>query len=359
MPISPKKHILDLYRSPNTFQKRSEYLRMDKNENIIGFSGEVINDIRNMISSEFLTAYPEVDPLYQKLSENLEVDSTQIFLSAGSDAGIKSVFEVYVEPDDEVLILNPTYAMYYVYADMFQARLIKADYDKNLSLSADNIINSISSKTKLVCLANPNSPTGTLLPLEDIQRIIIAANNHDAMVLIDEAYCQFSGETTIGFLETYENLIITQTFSKAFGAASARLGFVLSTPSVIANLFKVRPMYEVNSFAVQLGNYFLEHPELVADHVDQINKSKHFLEKEMLKDGYSMPPSYTNFALIHVGDREKSKEIVRLLFDEKIIIKGGFEEPCMQPFIRVGIGSADQMKFFVEKFRRVLPRINK
>ena len=359
MPITPKKHIHDLYRSPNIFQDRSEYLRMDKNENIIGFSEEVINDIRNMISSEFITAYPELDPLYQKLSENLGVDSSQIFLSAGSDAGIKSVFEVYVEPGDEVVIIHPTYAMYYVYADMFQTRLVKANYEKDLSISIDNIINNISSNTKLVCLANPNSPTGTLLPPEDLQRVLDAGNSHSSMVLVDEAYCQFSGESAIKFLKKYDNLIITQTFSKAFGAASARLGFVLSTPSVIANLFKVRPMYEVNSFAVQLGSYFLEHPELVADHVEQINKSKRFLETEMLKDGYSMPPSYTNFSLIHIGNRKKAKEITQFLFDEKIIINGGFEEPCMAPFIRVGIGSMDQMKFFVEKFRKVLSKINK
>ena len=207
MHINPKKHIHALCRSPNTFQDRSEYLRMDKNENIIGFSKEVINDIRNMISSEFITAYPEVDPLYQKLSENLGVDSSQIFLSAGSDAGIKSVFEVYVEPGDEVLIIHPTYAMYYVYTDMFQARLVKANHNKDLSISIDNIINNIFPKTKLVCLANPNSPTGTLLPSKDLQRILSAGNSHGSMVLIDEAYCQFSGKSAINLLKTHDNLI--------------------------------------------------------------------------------------------------------------------------------------------------------
>ena len=141
-----------------------------------------------------------LQPYQQKLSHN---HSSQIFLSAGSDAGIKSVFEVYVEPGDEVVIIHPTYAMYYVYADMFQARLVKANYEKDLSISIDNIINNISSNTKLVCLANPNSPTGTLLPPEDLQRLLGAGNSHSSMVLVDEAYCQFSGESAIKFLKKY------------------------------------------------------------------------------------------------------------------------------------------------------------
>ena len=140
MSVKPKKHILDLFRVPNSTLDRNDFLCLDKNENLIGFSEEVVKDIRGIITSDFLTAYPETDLLYQKLSENLGVDSSQIYLSSGSDAGIKSVFEVYVEPSDEVLIIHPTYSMYYVYADMFQARLVKVNYEKDLSLSVDSFI---------------------------------------------------------------------------------------------------------------------------------------------------------------------------------------------------------------------------
>jgi|SaaInlStandDraft_2_1057019.scaffolds.fasta_scaffold02407_4 histidinol-phosphate aminotransferase len=358
MSIKPKKNILDLFRIPNSNLNRADFLRLDKNENLIGFSEDVINDIKSIISSDFITAYPETGLLYQKLSENLGLDSSQFYLSSGSDAGIKSVFEVYVNPGDEVLVIDPTYAMYYIYADMFQGRLVKVSYERDFTLSVDKIINSISSKTKLVCIANPNSPTGTFIPMDDLQQVIKMANRHGAIALIDEAYYHYCEKTAIGLLKNNENLIITRTFSKALGIASARLGFVISNPSIIANLFKVRPMYEVNSFAVQLGIYFLEHSEIVGDHINQVSHSKIFLKKELLQDGLSIQPSFTNFVLIDVGNSEKSKRIVQLLFDEKIIIKGGFKEPCLESYIRVGIGSIDQMRFFVKELRIVLEKIN-
>jgi histidinol-phosphate aminotransferase len=358
MSVKPKKHILDLFRVPNSTLDRNDFLCLDKNENLIGFSEEVVKDIRGIITSDFLTAYPETDLLYQKLSENLGVDSSQIYLSSGSDAGIKSVFEVYVEPSDEVLIIHPTYSMYYVYADMFQARLVKVNYEKDLSLSVDRFIKNISSKTKLICIANPNSPTGTILSLDELQTILTSARRHNAMVLIDEAYFQFAEKTAIGLLKNNENLILTRTFSKALGMASARLGYVIGDPSIIANLFKVRPMYEVSSFAVHLGKYFLEHSELVIDHIKQVSDAKNFLKKELLKDGLSMQPSFTNFVLINVNNSERAKRIAQLLFDEKVIIKGGFNEPCLEPYIRVGIGSLEQMNGFIKIFRMVLAKVN-
>ena len=357
MSIKPKKNILDLFRISNSNLNRADFLRLDKNENLIGFSEEVINDIKSIISSDFITAYPETNLLYKKLSENLGLDSSQLYLSSGSDAGIKSVFEVYVNPGDEVLVIDPTYAMYYIYADMFQASLVKVSYEKDLTLSVNKIIKSISSKTKLVCIANPNSPTGTFIPIDDLHKVIKVANAHGAIALIDEAYYQYCEKTAIQLIKSNENLIITRTFSKALGMASARLGFVISSPSVIANLFKVRPMYEVNSFAVQLGIYFLEHSEIVSDHVNQVSHAKIFLKKELLQDGLSTKPSFTNFILIEVGNSEKAQKIVQLLFDEKIIIKGGFKEPCLDSYIRVGIGSVDQMQFFLKKLRSALGKI--
>ena len=96
---------------------------MDKNENLKGFSKEIIQDIQKMISSDFLTAYPEVDPLYIKLAEHLNIPREKIYLSAGSDAGIKSIYEVYVDSGDEVIVINPTYAMYYVYSKLFQTKV--------------------------------------------------------------------------------------------------------------------------------------------------------------------------------------------------------------------------------------------
>jgi histidinol-phosphate aminotransferase len=191
-----------------------------------------------MVTSDFLTAYPDVGPLYKKLAQCLDIPQNQIHLSAGSDVGIKTVFEVYVESTDEVIIIHPTYATYYVYSQMFNARLIKINFDENLALPAERIIEKISATTKLICIANPNSPTGTVLPIKDLKKIIEVASENGALVLIDEAYFQFWGNSVIDLVSAYDNLIVVRTFSKALGLASARLGYLVSSSEVISHFMK-------------------------------------------------------------------------------------------------------------------------
>ncbi len=236
MQVPPKKHLLELDRVVNKSLGRDGFLRMDKNESLIGFPEKVIQEIRGIITSDFLAAYPEVGPLYSKLAECLNVDRKQVFLTSGSEAGIKTTFEVYVEPGDEVIIIHPTYGMYYVYSKMFQARLIEVCFDENLVLSPKQLIAKISPATKLICIANPNSPTGTIISIEDLENIIAVASKNGSLVLIDEAYYQFWGHSMVGRTAAYDNLIVTQTFSKALGLASVRLGYIVSNLDIVSHL---------------------------------------------------------------------------------------------------------------------------
>ena len=358
MPIKQKKHIADLHRVANASFNRSSYLSLDRNENVIGFSGEVLQDLCSLITPDLVSSYPDVKPLYAKLAETLALDLGQIYLSSGSDAAIKSVFEAYVEPGDEVILISPTYAMYYVYVQMFQARLEECVYGKGFIISPEKIINKITSATRLVCIPNPNSPTGTVFSQQDLNKIIEAARKYGALVLIDEAYQQFYGQTMLDFLSDYDNLVVSRTFSKALGLASARLGYLASSKQIISDLFKVRPMYEVNSFAVSFGCYLLYHPEILDDYLGQISAGKHYLEKKIPELGLHMEESHANFVLINVSSRKRAEEIVKLLFREKIMIKGGFKELCLEPDIRVGLGSVEQMKVFIEKLSMVLKEIS-
>ena len=358
MHIKPKKHIADLYRVGNSGFDRSLYLSLDKNENIIGFSKEVLQDFYELISSDLICCYPDVSPLYEKLTEVLSLDHDQIYLSSGSDGAIKSIFEAYVEPGDEVFLVSPTYAMYYVYAQMFRARLKEFVYDNRLFVDPENIVKKISPATKLVCIPNPNSSTGTVFSQNDLSQIIEVAKENASLVLIDEAYQQFHGHTMMEFLQKYDNLLISRTFSKAMGLASCRLGFVVSSKAIVENLFKVRPLYEVNSFAVSFGCYLLNHPEIIKDYLKQVAEGKDYLEKRVVELGFRVEESHANFVLIHVGNKNRAEKIVDLLFEQKILIKGGFKENCLEPYIRVSLGSEAQMKIFVEKLSSVLDKIS-
>jgi histidinol-phosphate aminotransferase len=158
-------------------------------------------------------------------------------------------------------------------------------------------------------------------------------------------------------VSAYDNLVVIRTFSKALGLASARLGYLASTTEIVSHLFRTRPMYEVNAFAVSLGIYILTHPEIVAEYVDEVKRARKFLTEELPKDGFSIIPGFANFVLINVGGKKKAAQIVNGLFNEKVVIKGGFGEACMESYIRIGLGTLEQMENFLYKFRKVLADI--
>ncbi|MFH1305909.1 MAG: histidinol-phosphate transaminase [Candidatus Omnitrophota bacterium] len=334
---------------------RLEYLRLDKNEDIIGFPPEFVDALKKEITSDFLSAYPETGSLYRKIADHVGLDVKNIYVTAGSDAAIKAVFEVFVKKGDNVVLLDPTYAMFYVYADMFQARLVKISYDKDLSLSAEDVIKAIDEYAPaLVCIANPNSPTGTVISPKGIKDIACAAAKHDSVVLLDEAYYPFYADSSIGLVRGNPNLVVTRTFSKAMGLASARIGFAAAGEKMIGALGKVRPMYETNAFAVKFAEVIMDNYHLVEKNLAEVKKSKRFLEEQLRAKGIPHFKSHANFILIDVGSFERSVRIGKALFDRKILIKSGFKDPALRNCIRISIGSVEQMTRFMENLEDVI-----
>lgn len=352
--IPVKEHFKDLDRVQNPVA-RAGYLRLDKNENIVGFEKEFVESLRQEITSDFLTTYPEVNSLYQKIARWIGCNQENIYITAGSDAAIKSVFEVFVEPGDAVALISPTYAMFYVYTKMFQGCLIEIHYKEGLSLSAEDILKVLyEHKPKLICIANPNSPTGTILPQEDLRNIIDVAGEQNTVVLLDEAYYLFYPVSSIDLIYDHPNLVVTRTFSKAMGLASARLGFAAAHPDTTKYLQKVRPIYETNAFAIRFAELILDCPELIEKNVQEAMSGKKYLEDELGKLGIPYYKSYANFILIDVGSFERSVQLGNALYQQKILIKSGFKDDVLRNCIRVTIGNVKQMEFFVEKFKEVL-----
>lgn len=347
-----KKHLMKLKRVKNPAISRLNYLRLDKNENIIGFPREFVNKVKKEIDSDFLSAYPEIHRLYQKIASGLGFPEENIYITAGSDAAIKAVFEVFVKKGDSVVLPDPTYAMFYVYGRMFQVNLIKVDYKKDLFLSAEDIIEVISChKPKLVCIANPNSPTGTVLLPEDIEKILAISLKQNTVVLIDEAYYPFYPVSSVGLISDYPNLIVTRTFSKAMGLASARLGFAIGQKRIIEYLHKTRPMYETNAFAVKFAEHVLKNYHLVEKGLAEVKTAKEYLEKELDRLRIPYFKSYANFILIDALSPAKAVKIRENLARKKILVKAGFKSATLKNCIRVTIGSVKQMKYFVKSFR--------
>ncbi len=352
--IELKKGLQGLERVRNAQVPRLGYLRLDKNENLVPMPPKLLATLRKQLTSDFISAYPETDVLYTKLAKYLGCSTKNLYLSAGSDGAIKSVFEAFVSPLDTVLLVSPTYAMFYVYAKMFEVQLKEIFYQQDLTLSSDKIIEAINTlKPKLVCIANPNSPTGTIIEPRELEKIIEVASQDNAIMLIDEAYYPFYSKTCLPLIPKYPNLIITRTFSKAFGLASGRLGFAVGGEDIIGCLFKTRPMYEANAFAIRFAEIILDNKTFIKRNLEESKKGKKFLETSLRKLGVKFFETHANFINIDVGSRERAVAITQALYQKKIIIKSDFGAP-LQNCIRINFGTVKQMKTFIHHFKGAL-----
>lgn len=350
-----RKQLKDLYRTLNPKEERLKYLRLDKNENLVPLPADFLRKLRLELTGEFISAYPETGRLYDQIAKYAGCKPENVYLSQGSDGAIKSIFEAFVEPGDAVVMVSPTYAMFYVYVKMFEAKLQEVFYEPDLSLSVEKIKDMILNvRPKLVCIANPNSPTGTVIKPQELEEIIQLTEKINGIILIDEAYYHFYNHTCATLIGRYPNLVVTRTCSKAVGLASARLGFALAGKDLITCLHKTRPMYETNAFAVKAAELILKRPDIIRRNVREALKGKNYLEKELRKLGLDYFKSYANFILIDVGSPERAEKIAAFLHEKKITSKAGFKEDPLRRCLRINIGMVKHMKVFLDVFKTAL-----
>ena len=206
------KHLNQVYRIRGETISRFRYLRLDKNERVTNFSNYFLKKLKNKLNSFYLSAYPEIEKIYTLLSKSLKINKEMIVITPGSDMAIRNCFELFVKPKKKIITLSPTFSMVGVYAKIFQAKQVEIKYDRNLNLELGKLINNIDKKTSLIIIANPNSPTGTIIAKNVLLKIIKKANLKKVPILIDEAYFGFFKETYISYVKKFSNLIISRTF---------------------------------------------------------------------------------------------------------------------------------------------------
>ena len=351
--IQPKKHLQHFFRSEAERFDRTQYVRLDKNEDLCGIPDDLIAAALGSVRSDDLSAYPQTYQLHEKLSSYLAIPGESLLITTGSDAAIKNVFEVFISPGDGVVIPDPTYAMYEVYAGLFEAKLTKIPYTGDLTLSVSEMIAAIDDTTRLVALANPNSPTGTIVSRDEIVELIRYCSSRDVIVLIDEAYFPFYPHTVIDLIQTCPNLIVTRTFSKAFGLAALRLGYAAANPDLIRHLHAFRPIYETHGLAVALGCEVLEHPAYVEKNVRDTVEGRQYLIDTMTRLGFFVFPSFSNFVNIRVGEALRDP-LVAHLKRKGILIKAGASHPALAPCIRISAGPKRIMEPVVREIESFL-----
>lgn len=329
-------------------------LWLDKNENCDPDLSATVAEVMRALPPEAYFTYPDNADLYAKLARHAGVEANQLILTAGSDGAIRSVFEAYISPGDKVLHTNPTFAMYSVYSKMYGADAIALDYrpsNDGPQLFANDIVDAIAEHgPKLVCLPNPDSPTGTVFPLNELREIVEAAGRAGSLILIDEAYFPFFAESCIGWTKSYGHLVVARSTGKAWGLAGLRIGYAAAAHEVAKLLHKVRPMYEVNTVAVHAFDRMLDRQDAMLASVGRLQAGKALFLSEMEKLGYRTLKGQGNF--LHVAFGANSDKIHAAL-EPLVYYRKDFAEPCLKGFSRFSATTPNLFKPIIQRIAEV------
>ncbi len=296
--------------------------------------------------------YP--DPFQRKLKVKIgklkQVDPSGIFLGNGSDEPIDLVYRAFCEPGkDNAVSIDPTYGMYQVAADVNNVEFRKVLLTDDFHLDVNALLAATDNNSKLLFLCSPNNPTGNCFKHEDIQNLLIGFNG---IVILDEAYVDFApGKSFLPKLAQYPNLIILQTFSKAWGMAGIRLGMAFAKPEIINVLSKIKYPYNLNILTQQKALELIDDSEQTNKWVATLLKERETLTSEVMNLPFvtKIYPSDANFILIKAHE---PKKIYNFLVEKQIIIRDRSSVSLCAGCLRITVGSAGENKLLVEALKK-------
>ena len=286
---------------------------LNQSERTEKFSSTMFELFKKDLKQEDFAYYPNTKNFKEKICKFYNVKTENLFLSDGSDVGIKSIFETFTTYD-RVITSEPSFPMYKVYSELYQCEYFGIPHEKDYTISMEKILSNITHDTSLVILANPNSPMGEYKSFDEI-RILL---EQDVMVLIDEAYIEFTdNESMIQYIDEYPNLLVTRTFSKGFGAAGCRVGMTFGHKDTIELLSKFRQMYEITGVSLKYCEFLLNNHILVDTYIQEVKEEKKELVS-MLK-GYDVIDSNCNW--IHFNTTDDNLKTKQIFDKHKVLVK--------------------------------------
>ncbi len=337
--VKPRPAVLKMAPYSPPTAGRAGKLRLDFNENTVGCSPSVVAALKQRLDPAGLTIYPEYGEAKQDIAKYFGVRPEQFVFTNGTDEAIQVLVNAYVDDGQEVLLLKPAYAMYRFYAEVAGAKIREVEFPQpNLEFPLQDVLDAITPETRAIILANPNNPTGTAVSLLGIERILRRAKK--AVVMVDEAYYEFSGVTAIGEIERVPNLFVCRTFSKVFGMAAMRLGCLFSHEANIAYLHKAQSPYSVNQLAVMAAQAAVKDTAYIQRYVAESLAARELLCIGLERLGISYVPSSANFVLGRFGKR--AKEVCATLRGQGILVRDRSYEAA--GCVRITAGTREQTR---------------
>ena len=311
-------------------------LRLDFNENTLAPSPRV-QAVLQRIAAENLTKYPEREHVERIAATHFGLTPEAVLLTNGVDEAIHLVCETYLEPQDEVVIVTPTFSMYALYTEATGATVRAIQADSTLQFPYKRVQQAVHIGTKLIMLASPNNPTGSVI--ESSFLLELAASAPQAALLVDEAYYHFHGESVLNATDTVSNLFVARTFSKAYGLAGLRIGLLAGHPETIRFVRKVSSPYNVNSIALECLPEALADEAYIRWYADQVRQSRLTTEQALTQLKVPYWPSHANFVLMNIGSKHAA--FVSAMRRHGVLVRDRSQDPGCDGCVRITLGTIE------------------
>ena len=326
----------------------SKLVKLNGNENPYGTSPKISSSLNNY--PIHIYPDPHQNKIRQKLAEHAGTLPSQIIAGAGSDEIIELLLKLFINPQDEIIIPEPTFGMYRFFSAISQAKTIDIPRDENFDIDVDTIISSINDETKMIFLCSPNNPTGNLISINDTKKILETG----IITVIDEAYYEFAGpgSSVIKLTAQYDNLVILRTFSKWAGLAALRIGYGIMSQILVKYLLSIKTPYNINIVAENAMLLALEDKSLLMGRIQNIIDERDNFIAELKHISFIKPyPSHANFVLCEFESSTIAEKLNLYLQQNGIFIRTYPKQKRLENFLRISIGTSDQMKFLLAKIQ--------
>ena len=320
-------------------------VKLDANEGNKDLFKDLIKDIGDDF---YLNLYP--DDNYTQLKEAIVnyigCKIENISVGNGSSELLDLCVKTFVDTNELILSLDPTFSMYSIYAKIVNSRYIGAGEGNDFTINVDDVIKSIEENDpKLTIICNPNNPTGTIIKRDDVLRIVKSTDN---VVIVDEAYMEFSNESVVDEIENYDNLIVVKTMSKAFSMAGIRTGYLIANEELVKTIEKVRPPYNLNSISALLATKALKQKDKMLSYVENLKVEREKIYEKLIDMGVKAYKSGANFVFFS----SKVDNLAEKLIDNDVLIRKF--DGKLDNYYRVTVGSPKENEAFLNAMKKIV-----
>ena len=335
---------------PGEQPNKPDMIKLNTNENPYPPAPGVISALQQF-DADKLRLYPEptCKVLVDAIAQYYGIKSSQVFTGVGSDDVLAMIFMTFFNSKKPIVFPDITYSFYDVWADMLRIPFETKPLDENFCIQKEDYYG----ENGGVIFPNPNAPTGILMPLSEIEDILL--HNKDVIVVVDEAYIDFGGESALPLIEKYDNLLVVQTFSKSRSLAGMRLGFAMGNEKLIKYINDVKysfNSYTLNQTALALGVKAIEDKAYFEQTREKIIKTREWTKEELKKLGFSFGNSKSNF-IFATHESVPAKQIFEALREQNIYVRY-FAKPRIDNYLRISIGTQEEMERFISFLQQYL-----